>query len=248
MNLGRVDEALGLVRRLRSPLSAIEGVDVVLCPPFVVLGAVAEILDRSSIDLGGQNMHWEEKGAHTGDISAPMLASLCQYVILGHSERRATGSEAESDAAIRRKVEAALNAGLTPIVCVGEDAERNQAGETAEFVGGQVHAATNGLAPDSVARCVFAYEPIWAIGSGRSASPAEANRTIGLTVRGTIAHTFGESVATRVRVQYGGSVTAENIGDFMRMPEIDGALVGGAGLKPTFVDLVSHAAEAAAGS
>jgi len=241
MNLGRTDEALALVRRLRPPLSDQRSVDVVLCPPFTVLPALADVLRNSPVSLGAQTMHWAASGAHTGDVSPAMLSGLCDYVILGHSERRATAGESASDAAIRRKVGAALEHALVPIVCVGESAEQRAGGETADFVGGQVRAALTGLEPEAAGRCVFAYEPIWAIGSGEAATPAEANRTIGLTVRGAISERAGEAVSERVRILYGGSVNADNIGDFMRMPEIDGALVGGASLTADFARLVQAA-------
>lgn len=241
MNLGRPEPALALVRRLRPPLSSQEAVDVVICPPFTVLASLAEVLRNSPIRLGAQTMHWAEAGAHTGDVSPTMLAGLCDYVILGHSERRADHGASESDEAIRRRVRAALDQGLTPIVCVGESAEQRAAGATEDFVGGQVRRALVGLEPTEIERCVLAYEPIWAIGSGEAATPAEANRTIGLTVRGAVAEGAGEAAAERIRVLYGGSVGVENIADFVRLPEIDGALVGGASLKPAFAELVRRA-------
>ena len=173
-----------------------------------------------------------------------MLAGHCRFVIVGHSERRATGSALESDRAVNLKVRAALAHGLTPIVCVGESLEQREKGETHAFVGGQVTSAFSGLGPADASRCVIAYEPLWAIGTGRAATPVEANRTIALSVRGALADSFGEGVARSVRVQYGGSVTVDNIADFMAMPEIDGALVGGASLKPDFVELVRRAAQA----
>jgi triosephosphate isomerase len=241
MHLGHVDEALTFVRRIRYQLNGIEGVDRVLCPPFTVLAAVAEVLRPTRIGLGAQTMHWEDRGAHTGEISPAMLAALCQYVILGHSERRAANNE--SDAAVNRKTHAALTHDLTPIICVGENLAQNEAGQTHTFVGGQVRAALAlaGLTAEQAERCVVAYEPLWAIGSGKAATPADANRVIGLTIRGTIAEMFGEATAQAVRVLYGGSVNVENIAAFMAMPEVDGALVGGAGLKPDFVELVRRA-------
>ena len=253
MNLGRVDEALAFVRQVRYRLNAIEGVERVLCPPFTVLAAVAEILRPTRIGLGAQAMHWQDQGAYTGEISPAMLAGLCQYVILGHSERR-TGRVAvpdqdieasvESDAAVNRKIHAALAHGLVPIVCVGENLAQNEAGQTHEFVGGQVRAALASLTAKQAERCVIAYEPIWAIGTGKAATPADVNRVIGLTIRGVMADMFGEAAAQAVRVQYGGSVNADNIAAFMAMPEVDGALVGGASLKPGFVELVRQAASA----
>jgi triosephosphate isomerase len=253
MNLGRVDEALTFVRSIRFPLNQIERVERVLCPPFTVLAAVAEVLGPTHIGLGAQTMHWADLGAYTGEVSPAMLAGLCQYVILGHSERR-TGRVAspdqgaeisvESDAAVNRKVHAALAHDLTPIVCVGEDLAQNEAGQTHEFVGGQVRAALAGLTAEQAERCVIAYEPIWAIGTGKAATPVDANRVIGLTIRGVVADMFGETAARTMRVQYGGSVNVDNIAAFMAMPEVDGALVGGASLKPDFVELVQRAVSA----
>jgi triosephosphate isomerase len=192
-------------------------------------------------------MHWQEKGAQTGEVSAAMLANLCQLVILGHSERRAAGGVAETDEAINRKVRTAIAYDLTPILCVGENLAQNERSETHEFVSGQVTSALQGLTAEQVSRCVIAYEPIWAIGTGKAATPADANRVIGLTIRAAIAEQFGESAAQAARVQYGGSVTVDNIAAFMAMPEIDGALVGGASLKPDYVELVRRAAGASRG-
>jgi triosephosphate isomerase len=250
MNLGRVDQALAFVRQIRYPLNQISGVECVLCPPFTVLTAVAEILRPTAIRLGAQTVHWEPRGAYTGEISPAMLSGLCQYIILGHSERR-TGrvafpeqdaqGEVETDAAVNRKVHAALEHDLTPIICVGEDLAQNEAGQTHAFVGQQVRAALAGLTTHQAARCVIAYEPLWAIGTGKAATPADANRVIGLTIRGAIGEMFGEATAQAVRVQYGGSVNVENIAAFMALPEIDGALVGGASLQPGFVELVRRA-------
>ncbi|TET99117.1 MAG: triose-phosphate isomerase [Anaerolineales bacterium] len=239
MHLGHVDEALAFVRRIRYQLNRIEGVDRVLCPPFTVLAALAEVLRPTHIGLGAQTMHWEDQGAYTGEISPSMLAGLCQYVILGHSERRTSNNE--TDATVNRKVHAALAHGLIPIICVGEDLVQIEAGQTDTFVGGQVQAALACLAAEQAERCVIAYEPLWAIGTGKAATPAGANRVIGLTIRGAIAGMFGEATAQAVRMLYGGSVNVENIAAFMAMPEVDGALVGGASLRPDFVELVRRA-------
>jgi triosephosphate isomerase len=242
MHVGRTDEALALVRRLRPALTAVESIDVAICPPFTVLATLAEVLRNSRIGLGAQTMHWAERGAHTGDVSPTMLAGLCDYVILGHSERRASAGPGATDEAVNRTARAALEHGIVPIICIGESAAQRDAGETHDFVGGQVRAALHGLDAEAAGRCVFAYEPIWAIGSGQAATPAEANRTIGLTVRGAVAECAGEGAAARARILYGGSVNAENIGSFMAMPEIDGALVGGASLDEGFAELVRNAA------
>jgi triosephosphate isomerase len=241
MNLGIPDQAIEFVRKFRAPLQALEGLDIVICPPFTVLAALAEILKPTPIGLGAQNMHWEASGAHTGEIAPGMLTGLCRYVIIGHSERRASGGHEESDEALRKKVEAAFKHALIPILCVGENLSQRQAGETQEFVSGQVRAALQGFGADALAACVIAYEPIWAIGTGVAASPADANSTISLTVRGTLAELAGEQVAEKVRVLYGGSVTAENAAGFLQMPEIDGALVGGASLKEGFIDIARAA-------
>lgn len=256
MNLGRVDEALAFVRHIRHRLNEIEGVERVLCPPFTVLATLAEILRPTHIALGAQTMHWAEQGAYTGEVSPAMLVGLCRYVILGHSERR-TGHVAhpdpnaavsvESDVAVNQKVHSALAHNLTPIICVGENLTQNEAGLTHEFVGGQVRAALAGLTAEQAERCAIAYEPIWAIGTGKAATPVDANRVIGLTIRGAVAEEFGEGAAQAVRVQYGGSVNVENIAAFMAMPEVDGALVGGASLKLDFVELVRRAASAQGG-
>jgi len=184
-------------------------------------------------------MFWEEKGAFTGEISPLMLQNLCQYVILGHSERRQYFGE--TDEGVNRKVKAALAHGLIPIICVGENLAQNEAGETEVFVSGQVRAAFAGLSADQARGCVIAYEPIWAIGTGKAATAAGANAVIGLTIRGTLAELFGEEVAQAIRIQYGGSVTPANIAEFMTQPDIDGALVGGASLKAAdFVAIVQH--------
>jgi triosephosphate isomerase len=243
MHLGRVGEALALVRALRSRLGHVEGADVVLCPPFTVLAALSEVLHASPVALGAQDMHWQTEGAHTGEVSPTMLAGLCQYVILGHSERRASAGPSDTDAAINRKVHAALTHGLAPIICVGESAEQNAAGATHDTVGAQVSGALEGLSQEQVRECVIAYEPIWAIGSGRAATPAEANRTIAVTVRGVIAGLTNEATAQGVRILYGGSADPGNIASFMAMPDIDGALVGGASLSAEFAELVQRAVE-----
>ncbi len=253
MNLGRVDDALAFVRRIRYPLNQIKGVETVLCPPFTVLASLAEALRPTNIGLAAQTMHWEDEGAFTGEVAPSMLTGMCQYVILGHSERR-TGRVAfpdpdyrgvvESDHAVNRKVHSALVHQLGPIICVGEDLVRHEAGQTEEYVGNQVRVALDGLTAAQVQKCVIAYEPIWAIGTGKAAAPALVNRVVGLTIRGVIATMFGEQAAQAVRVQYGGSVTPSNIASYMAMPEIDGALVGGASLTIGFVELVRRAAGA----
>lgn len=234
------DEALAFVRDIRNGLNSITAVDSVVCPPFVALPTVSEALKGTRIGVGAQNVYFEEKGAFTGECSAPMLKPFCQYVIIGHSERRAYFNE--TDESVNKKAKALLAYELTPIICVGESLEQNEAGETHEFVSGQVRAAFDGLSPEQAATCIIAYEPIWAIGTGKTANPADAGRIIGLTVRGAIADIFGEEVSQKIRVQYGGSANPDNIADFMGHPDIDGALVGGASLKTSFVEMVRAAA------
>lgn len=233
------DEAVAFVNSIREDLEAISGINIAVCPPFVALPAVATALAGSTIGVGAQNMYFEDSGAYTGEVSAPMLKPYCAYVILGHSERRAYFGE--TDEGVNKKIKAALAYGMTPIVCVGESLEQNEAGETEAFVSGQVQATFTGLTASEATACVVAYEPIWAIGTGLSATAEQAGQIIGQSVRSPLANLFGADTAEAIRIQYGGSVTEANIADFMRHPDIDGALVGGASLKPTFVDLVRNA-------
>ena len=185
-------------------------------------------------------MHWADKGAYTGEVSPHMLKGLARYVILGHSERRAYFCE--TDESVHQKVHAAFTHGLQPILCVGENEQQYEAGETSAVVGAQVRAALRGVSAADARKMVLAYEPVWAIGSGKAASAAGANAVIGLTIRGVLSEQFGEAVAQSVRVQYGGSIGASNIEEFMQQPDIDGALVGGASLKADdFVRIVEAA-------
>ena len=240
MNLS-IAESVDFVRRIRRGLNDIKGVDRVICPPFTALAPMKDLLSATEIGLGAQNMHWEEKGAYTGEIAPGMLKELCQYVILGHSERRALFGE--TDEGVNRKLKAALAHGLLPIVCVGETEAEYDAGQTEEVVGRQVRGGLLGLSAEQTAGLVIAYEPVWAIGTGKAATAAGAGAVIGLTIRGTIAKIYDEATAQAVRVQYGGSVKPANVAEFMAHPDIDGALVGGASLKPDFVELVRIAAE-----
>jgi triosephosphate isomerase len=237
-----IAEATDFVRSIRLGLNEIKGVDRVLFPPFTALAAVKDLISATEIGLGAQNMYWEEKGAFTGEIAPGMLKELCQYVILGHSERRAYFGE--SDEGVNRKVHAALAYGLRPIVCVGETEAQYDACQTERVITGQVRGCLAGLTAAQVGGLVVAYEPVWAIGTGKAATVGGAGAVIGVTIRGAIADLYGEATAQAVRVQYGGSVTAANIGEFMAHPDIDGALVGGASLKAEFVDLVRNAAKA----
>jgi triosephosphate isomerase len=224
-----IAEAVALVQELCAVLEGVAGCDVAVCPPFPALAAVREALAGSAIGLGAQNMYWEERGAFTGEVSPRMLAGLCDYVIIGHSERRTLFDE--TDETVNNKLHAALAHGLKPILCVGENLRQNQAGETEEFVGGQVRAAFAGITAEQARVITIAYEPIWAIGTGVPATGEGANTIIGGAVRGTLAGMYGDDAAQAIRIQYGGSVKPANTAEFLAQPEIDGALVGGASLR-----------------
>lgn len=221
-----VAEARALVSGItRSALPA--GVEVAVCPPFTALADVARILEGSAVELGAQNMFWEARGAFTGEVSPVMLADLgCQFVIVGHSERRQHFGD--TDESVARKARAAFAHTLTPIVCVGERLEERDARQTERVITRQVEAATAGLSAEQLAHLVIAYEPVWAIGTGRAATGPEANRVIGL-IRTTLA-AHDNAASANTRILYGGSVTSDNVAEFSQQPEIDGALVGGASL------------------
>lgn len=232
-------EAEAFVRAALPHLAAAEAVEVVLCPPYTALEAVGRLLAGSGVKLGAQNLHWERQGAFTGEVSAAMLRDAgCAYVIVGHSERRQLFGE--TDDRVRRKVRAAFDGGLVPILCVGETLEERQAGQTESRVTEQLDAGTADLSPEEVARLVVAYEPVWAIGTGKSATGPEANR-VSAWIRQHLRERFGDA-ADATRIQYGGSVTARNAAEFLGQPEVDGALVGGASLDPEeFVRIVQAA-------
>ena len=231
-------EAVEFVQALQSKLApSLSQVETVVCPPFVCLPAVADALTGVAIGVGAQNMHWADSGAYTGEVSAAMLKGLAGYVIIGHSERRQYFGE--TDESVNKKIFAALAHGIIPIVCVGEDLAQNEAGVTETFVSGQVRAAFAGISADQARGVVVAYEPIWAIGTGRTATKEVANHVCGAVVRATLAELYGEAVAQAIRIQYGGSANEKNIGELMAMPDIDGALIGGASLKAdAFVEMV----------
>ncbi|MDR7451494.1 MAG: triose-phosphate isomerase [Armatimonadota bacterium] len=234
-----VGDALALVAALRRERLP-PGVEVAVCPPFTALADVSRALADSPIRLGAQDMHWEIQGAFTGEISPMMLADVgCHYVIIGHSERRQQFGETDETAA--RKVRAAFANGLVPILCVGERLEERDGGRTDRVVLHQTEAGVAGVEPAHAERLVIAYEPVWAIGTGRSATGAEANRVSGL-IRRSLAGRFGPAAASRARILYGGSVTPDNAAEFTRQKEIDGALVGGASLDPVkFVAIIRAA-------
>lgn len=236
-----VAEARHLVSELVPGLQAIAGVEKVLCPPFTAIMAVSALLEGTDIGLGAQNMHWEGSGAFTGEIAPGMLAELCRFVILGHSERRALFGE--TDETVNRKVQAALAHGLVPIVCVGETLQENEAGLTGEVVGRQMRQGLANLTVADGNALVIAYEPVWAIGTGRAATSEGANAVVADVIRPALSELFGSGIAQAVRVLYGGSVKGSNAAEFFSEPEIDGALVGGASLKASdFVQIVQAAA------
>jgi triosephosphate isomerase len=238
MNLNRAD-AISLVQDLASV--NVDGVDVAVCPPFVYLDAVLQSARGSSLGVGAQNMYHEAKGAYTGEISASMLTDLgCQYVILGHSERRNILGESNED--VNRKLLAALDAGITPIVCVGELIEQRNAGQTLEVIAQQFEGSFANVTPQQASICVIAYEPVWAIGTGLTATP-EQDEEVHSSLRLMLQDRFGPEVADSIRIQYGGSVTPDNASALLTQTNIDGALVGGASLSvEKFVPIIHAAA------
>ncbi len=240
-----IAEARELVNAMKNDLAQLASsgkVEIVLCPPFVSIPQVAELVKGTPIQVGAQNMHWETKGAFTGEVSPTMLNEICDYVIIGHSERRQYF--AETDETVNKKVKVALAHHLKPIVCVGENLAQNEAGQTQAVVSAQIRGAFKDISRDDARGIVIAYEPIWAIGTGKAASGAGANSVIGLTIRGTLADVYDESTAQTIRVQYGGSANAKNVAEFFAQPDIDGALVGGASLVAAdFVTICKTAAK-----
>ena len=238
-----VAEALQLVAAMRDGLEAVRGVEIALCPPFVSLFPIYEQLRGGPLKLGAQNMDYHDEGPFTGEIAARMLAPICTFVILGHSERRQ--HYGETDAIVNLKLHAALRTTLQPIVCVGKRLDENEAGETERVITRQLDAAFTGISDPR--GTVIAYEPVWAIGTGRPAHGPQANASIQL-IRDHLAERYGHTTAERMRILYGGSVTAANIAEFLDQPAIDGALVGGASLRPAeFIAICQAAARKAAG-
>jgi triosephosphate isomerase (TIM) len=235
-----VAEARHLVSELVPGLQVLEGTDRVLCPPFPSLLAVASLLEGTDVRLGAQNMHWEASGAYTGEVSPLMLSELCQYVILGHSERRTYFGE--TDETVNRKMHSALAHNLIPIMCVGETLEEYESGRTQEVVFRQMKLGLSGLEPPDGNAIVVAYEPVWAIGTGRASTAADANSVIADVIRPAMKEVFGEELAQSVRVLYGGSVKGDNAAEFFSQPDIDGALVGGASLKVADFTQIARAA------
>ena len=231
-----VDEATELAKTLRDALDKVSNVDKVICPPFVSLAPVGELIKGSSLKLGAQNLYFAEKGAYTGEISPLMLADLCEFVIIGHSERRQYFNE--TGEVVNKKIVAALQVGLKPILCIGERLEENEASKTEEVVTEQLSTSLAGI--EDLDGLIIAYEPVWAIGTGKAATGEQANETISF-IRQNIVRLYSDKIAQEIRILYGGSVTSANAAEFMQQPEIDGALVGGASLKATeFFSIVTQ--------
>lgn len=234
-----VQEAVQIVTILKRELFDEERVEVVVCPPFTALSSVAEIIEDSPVELGGQDMFWEPRGAYTGEVSGEMLKDCgCKYVIIGHSERRRYFGE--TNESVNKKVRAALNIGLNPIICVGETKEEREKGITEKIVEEHVRGALKDINSDEVLNCVIAYEPVWAIGTGINATPQQAQEVHRFIRDRLLSEKYGDT-AGKIRIQYGGSVIPENIKSLMAEADIDGALVGGASLKVEgFVKIVRY--------
>jgi triosephosphate isomerase len=251
-----IADGVALVESLKSALAGVHGAEAAVCPPFTLLHPIGAALAGSAIKLGAQDMFWEPKGAFTGQISGAMLKDVaCHYAIIGHSERRGrfgvlpSGWSDElllafgdNDTVVNTKVHAAFSYGLTPIMCCGETIGERERGVTDEVVSGQIRRGLANLKADQVASMVIAYEPVWAIGTGKVCDPGEGNRVIAV-IRQTVRAMFG-AAADDIRILYGGSANADNIADIMAQSDIDGALVGGAALKPSFAEMIKAAAKA----
>jgi len=222
-------EAVELVSLLKREVSDIIDVDIVVCPPFTALSDIRDVLTDSNIAIGAQNCYWEDAGAFTGEVSPVMLKALeIPYVIIGHSERRQYFGETEET--VNKRVRAALNHNLTPIVCVGENLQEREADKTFDVIKAQVEGGLKGFSAEEAQKMVLAYEPVWAIGTGKTATPDQA-QDVHKYIRGLLKELFDDETANAVRIQYGGSVKPDNAGELLSQPDIDGALVGGASLK-----------------
>jgi len=224
-----VGEALDLVRELKTAISGVKAVEVAVAPPFTALYAIRKELEGSSIHLAAQNLYWEERGAFTGEVSPLMLKEVgCHYVIIGHSERRQFFGE--TDETVNRRIRAALAQGLKVIFCIGETLSEREEGKTFSIIERQLEGGTKGLGDQEMTKMVMAYEPVWAIGTGKTATPEQAEE-VHRFIREKLGKLYSREVSEEIRVQYGGSVTPENVKGLMNQPNIDGALVGGASLK-----------------
>ncbi|MDD4013789.1 MAG: triose-phosphate isomerase [Candidatus Omnitrophica bacterium] len=232
-----MDEAVQLANEIKRGAYRIDNVEIILCPPFTNISEISEMTVESNIGLGGQNCHWEKEGAYTGEISVAMLKSVgCRYVIIGHSERRKYFLE--TDEIVGRKVNAAIAGGLVPIMCVGETLEEREAGKTLEVVKTQVTGGLKGLSADYLDKLIIAYEPVWAIGTGKTATPAQAQEVHAM-IRKLLKELYSEEFSYSRRILYGGSVKPDNVLELMKEDDIDGGLIGGASLKADgFVDMI----------
>jgi len=232
-------EAIELVTGLKRKLYNVSDIDIVVCPPYTALSEVYEVLQESNMALGAQDLYWEDSGAFTGEISAPLLKDVgVKYVIIGHSERRQFFHE--TDETVNRKVKAALKWNLTPIVCVGETLAERESNRAFDIIRVQVEESLEGLTPEELEKSVIAYEPVWAIGTGKNATPEQAQE-VHKFIRSLLVNLSNEEVAAGIRIQYGGSVKPENTAELMSQPDIDGALVGGASLKEdSFVKIIQN--------
>ena len=236
-----VEQATLLVASLLPGLQTVRTVDRVICPSFTSLMTLSGMLAGTEIGLGAQNLYWEATGAFTGEVSPQMIKEFCQYVIIGHSERRAYFGE--TDQSVNLKIKASLAIGLTPIVCMGETLDENESGRTEEVVSRQVKLGFEEISKEDSEKTIIAYEPVWAIGTGRAASAEMANEIIGNVVRKNLASLFGSDQAEKIRILYGGSVKGENAAEFFEKSDIDGGLIGGASLKAeNFLKIVEAAA------
>ena len=239
-----VADTVKYIKELRGLVKDITGVEIVVAPPFTALHAAGEAARNSNVGVAAQDLHWEREGAFTGEISAGMIAETgAEYVIIGHSERRTLFGE--TDASVNRKIAAAFAGGLTPIVCIGETLDQRDRNETFSVLDRQIRDGLDGVTSEQLVQLVIAYEPVWAIGTGRNATPAQAAEAHG-HIRKRLQQWFGAQPAELCRVIYGGSVKPENIGDLASQPDVDGALVGGASLDvKAFFDIVSRSRDAA---
>ena len=233
-------EALELIDELQPKIEDLSNVEIVFCVPFTSLCVTAEKLKQSKIGVGAQNVHWENQGAYTGEISPLMIKEFGNYVIIGHSERRSFFGE--TNETVNKRMQSALNIGLTVIVCVGESLQENESGKTEEVITKQMKIAFSNVPANQLLNVVVAYEPIWAIGTGLACDPNKANEIIKYSIRKPLIEMYGEQIAKETRVLYGGSVKGSNAKEYFIQPDIDGALVGGASLKLEFVEIVRAAA------
>ena len=234
------EQATLLVADLLPEMQRIKNIDCVVCPPFTALMVVSQMVNNTGIGVGAQDMFWESAGAFTGEVAPQMIKEFCQYVILGHSERRTLLGE--TDDMVNRKVKAAIDNSLIPIVCVGEKSEENESGLTEKVVERQIKKGLEGVTKDKLDSIIIAYEPVWAIGTGRAATKDDAQRVIGSIIRKLLISIYGGESAQRVRILYGGSVNGQNAAEYFSMADIDGALVGGASLKsPDFISIIRAA-------